>query len=168
MVLIPEDVLNRYEQRQRLESSPIMSNMMYADKKMSDILQQDDMSDNEKQKLYNANMERYLEFRRQKDSQIPTARTSDTKEEQQQPESLLSDSAVIEPIPKYIRPRANALLNRLKARPDVITWDKTGQIKIEGQSIPNSNISDLVSDALRSRKNFNPTGASELFMHYRK
>ena len=70
---------------------------------------------------------------------------------------------MIEPIPKYIRPRATALLNRLKARPDVITWDKTGQIKIEGQSIPNSNISDLVSDALRSRKNFNPTGASEFF-----
>ena len=66
MVLIPEDVLNRYEQRQRLESSPIMTNMMYADKKMSDILQQDDISDDEKQKLYNANMERYLELRRQK------------------------------------------------------------------------------------------------------
>ena len=81
MVLIPEDVLNRYEQRQRLESSPIMSNMMYADKKMSDILQQDDMSDDENQKLYNANMERYLELRRQKDSQIPTARIADIKEE---------------------------------------------------------------------------------------
>ena len=45
-----------------------------------------------------------------------------------------------------MRPRATALLSRLKAKPDVITWDKTGQVKIEGETIPNSNISDLVSD----------------------
>ena len=62
-----------------------------------------------------------------------------------------------------MRPRATALLSRLKAKPDVITWDKTGQVKIEGETIPGSNISDLVSDAMRSRRNFNPTGAKEFF-----
>ena len=30
--------------------------------------------------------------------------------------------------------------------------------RVEGETIPNSNISDLVSDAMRSRKDFNPTG----------
>ena len=62
-----------------------------------------------------------------------------------------------------MRPRATALLNRLKSRPDVITWDKTGQVKIEGETIQDSNISDLVSDAMRARKNFNPTGSKEFF-----
>ena len=62
-----------------------------------------------------------------------------------------------------MRPRATALLSRLKAKPDVITWDKTGQVKIEGETIPSSNISDLVSDAMRFRKDFNPTGAKEFF-----
>ena len=66
-------------------------------------------------------------------------------------------------IPKTMRPRATTLLNRLKARPDVITWDKTGQVKIKGKTIPGSNISDLVSDAMRSRKNFNPVGSKEFF-----
>ena len=70
---------------------------------------------------------------------------------------------MVEPIPRTIRPRATALLSRLKAKPDVITWDKTGQVKIEGETIPDSNISDLVSDAMRSRRNFNPTGAKEFF-----
>ena len=51
----------------------------------------------------------------------------------------------------------------MKAKPNVITWDKTGQVKIEGEIIPGSNISDLVSDATRSGKNFNPTGAKEFF-----
>ena len=62
-----------------------------------------------------------------------------------------------------MRPRATALLSRLKAKSDVITWDKTGQVKIEGETIPGSNISDLVSDAMRFRKNFNPTGSKEFF-----
>ena len=62
-----------------------------------------------------------------------------------------------------MRPRATAILNRLKERPDVITWDKTGEVKLEGENIPQSNISDLISDALRARKNFNPTGSKEFF-----
>ena len=34
MVLVPEDAVNRYEQRQRLETSPIMSNMIQKDTQM--------------------------------------------------------------------------------------------------------------------------------------
>ena len=71
-----------------------------------------------------------------------------------QPETQLSDAVVVEPVPKTMRPRAMALLNWLKTRPEVVTWDKTGQVKIEGETIPESNISDLVSNAMRSRKNF--------------
>ena len=55
---------------------------------------------------------------------------------------------------------------RLKTRPEVITWDKTGQVNIEVEIIPTSNISDLVSDALRSRKIFNPTGAKKFFQAF--
>ena len=67
MVLVPEDVLNRYEQKQKIETSPITANMMHQDTAMSEILQSTDISDAEKQKLYNANMESYLSLRRQKD-----------------------------------------------------------------------------------------------------
>ena len=65
---------------------------------------------------------------------------------------------MVESIPKTMCPRATALLSRLKSKPDVITWSKTVQVKIEGSSI-----SDLVSEAMRSRKDFNPTGAKEFF-----
>ena len=60
----------------------------------------------------------------------------------------LSDADTVEPIPRTMRPRATVLLSRLKAKPNVITWDKTGQVKIKGETIPNLNISDLVSDAM--------------------
>ena len=160
MVLVPEQALNRYEQRQRLETSPIITNMLHQDTRMSNTLQRDDITSDEKQKLFNAELEQFLELRRQKNYQIPIPRAVNNEEPA---ESQLSDADVLEPIPRTMRPRATALLNRLKTRPDVITWDKTGQVKIEGESIPGSNISDLVSDAMRSRKNFTPEGSKEFF-----
>ena len=55
----------------------------------------------------------------------------------------LSDDIIVRGIPKTMRTRAIALLERLKARPDVISWDDMGQVKIDGVFIPKSNISDL-------------------------
>ena len=165
MVLIPEDMLNRYEQKQRIESSPITNNMLQKDTMMTNILQRTDVNDTDKKKLYNANMESYLELRRQKDSQIPTVRLAvdELNKEEGSEKMQLSDDVIVEHIPKTMRPRASALLNRLKARPDIISWDKTGQVRIDGVTIPQSNISDLVSDAMRARKNFNPNGSREFF-----
>ena len=163
MVLVPEDAVNRYEQRQRLETSPILSNMLQSDTQMLNVLQRDGLSDDQKQKLFNAELERYLELRQQKDSQIPNVRVAKDEKEKPAAEPAMPDADIVEPMPRYIRERATSPLNRLKARPEVITWDKAGQVKIEGETIPNSNISDLVSDAMRSRKDFNPTGAKEFF-----
>ena len=39
MVLVPEEALQRYEQKQRLETSPLMGTMMHKDTQISDILQ---------------------------------------------------------------------------------------------------------------------------------
>ena len=99
----------------------------------------------------------FLQLRQQKETPSPV------KKEEQRAEPQLSDANVVEPIPRTMHPRATALLSRLKAKPDVITWDKTGQVKIEGEIIPNSNISDLVSDAIRSRRNFDPTDSKDFF-----
>ena len=133
MVLVSEDAVNRYEQRQRLETSPILlSNMMQKDTQMSNVLQRDGLSDDQRQKLFNAELERYLELRQQKDSQIPSVRVAKDDKEQPAPEPPMPNADVVDSMPPYIRQRATSLLNRLKARPEVITWDKTGQVKIEG------------------------------------
>ena len=66
-------------------------------------------------------------------------------------------------IPKSMKKRAEALLAHLKEREDVITWDDMGQVLVDGVLIPRSNITDLVSDAMRPRKNFNPIGVHEFY-----
>ena len=112
--------------------------MINTDTDMTDILQRTDVDDTEKQKLYYANLERYLNLRQQKDSQTPTvqiAPSAANKEEPSHPNNAqLSDAAVVKHLPKTMRPRVTAILTRLKERPDIITWDKTGEVKLEGES----------------------------------
>ena len=78
-------------------------------------------------------------------------------------EESMSIEMIIRSIPKSMKKRAEALLAHLKEREDVITWDDMGQVLVDGVLIPRSNITDLVSDAMRSRKNFNPIGVREFY-----
>ena len=75
----------------------------------------------------------------------------------------LSVEMIVRGIPKTMKTRAEALLAHLKERGDVITWDDMGQVLLNGVLIPKSNISDLVSDAMRPRKHFNPVGVREFY-----
>ena len=78
-------------------------------------------------------------------------------------EDSLSVEMIVRGIPKSMKTRAEALLAHLKERGDVITWDDMGQVLLNGVLIPKSNISDLVSDAMRPRKHFNPVGVREFY-----
>ena len=140
MILVPEDAYARLEQKQKLETSPIIKNMINTDTDMTNILQRTDVDDTEKQKMYYANLERYLNLRQQKDSEIPTIRIAPSAENEGDPthpkNAQLSDEVIVKHIPKIMQSRATAILNRLKERPDVITWGKTGEVKLEGENIP--------------------------------
>ena len=57
-------------------------------------------------------------------------------------------------MPKKFRAKAKLLLCNMhrNASPGKIVWDKNGVVSIDGAKIPNSNIVDLVNDAMRARK----------------
>ena len=57
MVLVAEDIAKKYEQCQRLRASPIMASITNQDTVLNDILNQTDMSDAQRQKVFNANLE---------------------------------------------------------------------------------------------------------------
>jgi hypothetical protein len=52
MVLVPEDVLNRYEQQEKLETSPNTANMMYQDTEMSEFFKRAKMGYGEWENVY--------------------------------------------------------------------------------------------------------------------
>ena len=104
--------------------------------------------------------ERLLRYE-ERDKQRPEIMYGGGEEEPQ--EDTLSVEMIVRGIPKTMKTRAEALLAHLKERGDVITWDDMGQVLVDGVLIPKSNISDLVSDAMRSRKHFNPVGVREFY-----
>ena len=104
--------------------------------------------------------ERLLRYE-ERDKQKPEIMYGGGEEEPQ--EDTLSVEMIVRGIPKTMKTRAEALLTHLKERGDVITWDDMGQVLVDGVLIPKSNISDLVSDAMRSRKHFNPVGVREFY-----
>ena len=104
--------------------------------------------------------ERLLRYE-ERDKQRPEIMYGRGEEEPQ--EDTLSVEMIVRGIPKTMKTRAEALLAHLKERGDVITWDDMGQVLVDGVLIPKSNISDLVSDAMRSRKHFNPVGVREFY-----
>ena len=104
--------------------------------------------------------ERLLRYE-ERDKQKPEIMYGRGEEEPQ--EDTLSVEMIVRGIPKTMKTRAEALLAHLKERGDVITWDDMGQVLVDGVLIPKSNISDLVSDAMRSRKHFNPVGVREFY-----
>ena len=109
--------------------------------------------------------ERLLRYE-ERDKQRPEIMYGRGEEEPQEDdlqEDALSVEMIVRGIPKTMKTRAEALLAHLKERGDVITWDDMGQVLVDGVLIPKSNISDLVSDAMRSRKHFNPVGVQEFY-----
>lgn len=170
MVLVPEDVLDRLERKQKQETTPLVSNLMNIDENIDNILRRTDMPDDAKQTLYYADLERYLNLKHQKNNDFPTVKVNNTtnpdsnkpQEKEGTSRKTLSDSVIVDSIPKTMRERAVFILNRLKAYPSAISWDDTGQVKLDGKDIQGSNISDLLSDAVR-RNNFNPAGSKEFF-----
>ena len=104
--------------------------------------------------------ERLLRYE-ERDKQRPEIMYGGGEEKPQ--EDSLSVEMIVRGIPKTMKTRAEALLAHLKERGDVITWDDMGQVLVDGVLIPKSNISDLVSDAMRSRKHFNPVGVREFY-----
>ena len=106
--------------------------------------------------------ERLLRYE-ERDKQKPEIMYGGGEEEEERQEDALSVEMIVRGIPKTMKTRAEALLAHLKERGDVITWDDMGQVLVDGVLIPKSNISDLVSDAMRSRKHFNPVGVREFY-----
>ena len=59
---------------------------------------------------------------------------------------------VLQSAPKTMRSRAERLLQRIRSHPDV-TWNPRDEIEYQGQLVKNSNLTDLVNDVLRKRRN---------------
>lgn len=137
------------------------------DEELSEILHSKKYrDDSEKWKQYLQVLHRYLfllEVRKGPiDPTLPGA-TSGTSREQQtsQKNVAYNDALIIDSVPQTYRHKAKALVSYLRNSPGAVqrvTWDQEGRVTIDGKLVPDSNIVDLINDAIRSRKEFQAEG----------
>ena len=145
------------------------SKLCELDQAMQDILNQKEVSQEEKLKLYQRSLQKYLLF---KDKVEPPAvqligdasvqPTSEVTATPPQPKGNLEDKEAIEveiiqSAPKNLRRKASLLMRKLK-QDNNITWNAKGEFVYKGGVVPNTHIHDLVQDVLRKRKTHVPHG----------
>ncbi|XP_044591455.1 uncharacterized protein LOC123269684 [Cotesia glomerata] len=75
---------------------------------------------------------------------------------------VIIDNSIIESVPKKLRSNCARVLKRLRKAPTaLISWDDRGCVTIKGRKIPHSNITDLVNDIIRPRRQAKAIGRQQ-------
>ena len=90
-----------------------------------------------KQKQYYVDMQRYLNLNKTKKSETSTIQMAPSAEDKKEPVHLVNEY--------YLTQSSKNIYLKQRPLPETqtrrITWDKTGEVKLEGEHIPQSNIS---------------------------
>ena len=76
---------------------------------------------------------------------------------------LKSVEKILETVPKTYRSQARMLMRHLQdeAVPDRLNWDEKGIVTIDGNVVKDSDITELINDAVRERKTVKATGRDQ-------
>ncbi len=70
---------------------------------------------------------------------------------------------IVQVLPKTLQSKAEKILKRIQDNPQVLSWNDKGELKYQGETMPNTNITNLVSDSLKNRKRNNKPNGFEVF-----
>ena len=191
--LIPEEMLSLLKEKSRhnehIDTKGTVSNTVHnLDNELEKLLSRTDIPPDEKSKMYNQLLKRYLIFREKqnKKREAPVQvklmketpdfeysiknettdvankeKMKDKKQDQEENEEEKYDPIlmdIFENTSSSKKPKMERLLKYLKSEKSIIKWNDNGEVSIEGKKIPGSHLADLVSDLFQPRKGFDPIG----------
>ena len=147
--------------------SPNSRKYYEARQEMNDWLEKDDVPEDTKATMYAEQLQRMNQLKNQVVRPEPSPvqmithmEQTLTSESDTSQQLIAFDRQIIDSVPKTMQNRAKLLIQKLKDHSDVISRNDNGQLVLDGSTIPNSNIVDLVNDIMRKRKGFNPEHSS--------
>jgi hypothetical protein len=117
------------------------------DKKMQTILEREDLSADERLKLYDQSFTRYLNVYDDYRPKPVAVALEPVKQD-------LIENEILESVPKTMKAKAQLLLKKMKSSPD-ISWNEKKELKYKGETVQGSNVVDLVNDVLSKKQYFN-------------
>ena len=142
MVLVPENTLERMLQRQQILTPPVTQTQKNLDSEMNDILYSKQLNDEQKAKLYNQVLQRYLTYYDQRKGQplhvkLTTPKPVETLKPEESEETSKESTAeaetiptsaieqeVMKSVPKLYKAGARQLLDKIKEHRDVMNWNE--------------------------------------------
>ena len=172
MVLIDPVRLGNLEQKTIRYSlpDPTLNALQRGQESMSQILQLDDMSNEERVNAYNEAQRKFLLqqkkylYKKKKPVSVVVKNLPELEKSPAENIETTDDATpdeieenIIDSVPSSMKQRAKSLIKMIKSGTDM-TWNDKGELVYKDQVVPGTNIVDLVNDALRKRKHFEPRG----------
>ena len=151
MALVPMDFASHTKE------APLLNQLSSLDKEMQMVLS-DSASTDVKFKKYQDAIRRYQHFTDVRDEKVPVPPTNTRREEQILP--ALPAQQIIRNMPNQKQRSARILLDFLGNIPE-LGISNNNEIIIDGNTVKNSNIHDLVSDLTRDTRSARPRGSNE-------
>ena len=159
MLLVEPRMLNAL----KYDEPPTTNILLDLDEQMRQILNNREMSVGQKVDMYNQTLQKHSTFLEQRRNpnpatlpQLPTPPTTDSTPTTADP--VFED--VIKSLPKTYQRKGRLLMERLQRHPNM-TWNDQGELVIKGNTLPGTNVIDLVNDVMRQRRKFAPRGWEE-------
>lgn len=142
--------------------SPLISKMTRLDTEMKTVLDKSDLDDESKASAYSQVLGKYLSARGQyaQPTPIPILDLPSAS-------SVPSAELQLDTIPKQYMKKAQILVEHIRKSPD-IGWNQRNELILEGKTIPNSNIIDLVDDLVRPKAKRDPRGIHDFVRALKK
>ena len=137
--LTQQEMLKFMKEKRQDSLSPNLRKYYEARQEMNDWLEKDDVPEDTKATMY-AQQPESSPVQMITHTEQTTTSESDTSQQ-----LSATDKQIIDSVPTSMQNRAKLLIQKLKDHSDVISWNDNGQLVLDGSTIPNSNIIDLVN-----------------------
>ena len=160
--MVPQDAYSSLMSQQKQLFSPVITQLSNLDQELQSIISNPNLPTDAKYHKYMNVFNRYQALKQDSTKQEAPHPKSDI---QMNLEVLPVDpKKIVDGLPKTAKNRGNLLMQHIKDNPENFQFQKTGELIVDGNPIPGSNVTDLFHYVTRTRQNAEPPkGFKEFF-----
>ena len=145
-------------------TEPLVNAMTSIEHKMKETLERPDMYEEDKVKLHNQQLRRYLQFYDKYN--LPRQQPPGPSNSPPPSPTAIGRDNIAEELntilPKTLKEKGQLLLNRLRST-EAVKWNEKGELILKGKPLKGTHITDLIGDVVRQKRKRSPPEGWEVF-----
>ena len=153
MVMVPQDAYSSLVSQQKQLYPPVIGQLSNLDQELQSILANPNLSTDAKYHQYMNVFGRYQKLRQPTEPLPPPP----------PPPPQIETRNIVSNLPKAVQRKGKILMDHIQANPESFTFQKTGELVINGSPVAGSNVTDLIHYATRTRPNVSKPAGYDQF-----